>query len=266
MSISICKMVCVRGKSYYIPTLLKHAFRAAELLNSIASQHPGYGSDTDVDSPMSDVDGQAQPRSSSAKDPLEARLEARERHKYLLAKTYFDCREYDRCAAVFLPPTLPRGHTPSSPAQSTKSQSKGKAKVTTPVKGTKAAPPDDVLLGLSQKSLFLALYAKYMSGEKRKDEESEMILGPADGGVTMNRELGILSSILEDWLSNSKRRGGQSQGWLEYLYGIVLAKGKNEAAAIAWFIKSVHLYPYNWGAWQELSGILGTVEEVRFDI
>jgi anaphase-promoting complex subunit 8 len=30
---------------------------------------------------------------------------------------------------------------------------------------------------LSQKSLFLALYAKYLAGEKRKEEETEMVLG-----------------------------------------------------------------------------------------
>jgi len=52
------------------------------------------------------------------------------------------------------------------------------------------------------------------------------------------------------------------QGWLEYLHGIVLAKGKNFEEAKKWFIKSVHAYSFNWGAWLELGLLLGTIDEV----
>lgn len=118
------------------------------------------------------------------------------------------------------------------------------------------------MFGLSQKSLFLALYARYIAGEKRKDEESEMILGPQDGGVTMNKELTGISTVLEEWFAISPEEGRQPQGWLEYLYGIVLVKGKSEHMAIEWFIRSVNCYPYIWGVWQEMSSILNTTEEV----
>jgi anaphase-promoting complex subunit 8 len=210
---------------------------------------------------MSDAPPPQTPVRTPPKDRIEAQLEAREIHKFLLAKTYFDCREYERCAAVFLPGTLPKGSINTSSPQSAKAKSaaKGKAKAGTP---TKAKFPLESISGLSQKALFLALYAKYISGEKRKDEESEMILGPQDGGVTMNKELNGISTILEEWFSSLASNGRQGQGWLEYLYGIVLAKGKNEKQAKQWFIRSVHLYPYNWGAWQELSSLFGTVEEV----
>ena len=65
--------------------------------------------DTDPDSPMGLADVQVPPQNPylRVQDPLEATLEAQEAHKYLLAKSYFDTREYDRCAAVFLPPTIP---------------------------------------------------------------------------------------------------------------------------------------------------------------
>jgi anaphase-promoting complex subunit 8 len=43
----------------------------------------------------------------------------------------------------------------------------------------------------------LALYAKFMAGEKRKDEDSEMILGPADGGSTANAQLGSITKGLQ---------------------------------------------------------------------
>ena len=193
-------------------------------------------------------------------DPLEAQLEAKEQSRYLLAKTLFDCREFDRCAAVFLPQTLPQAPiAPSSPSGQRKTPvAKGKARQSG---STNDLRPMN-LSKISQKSLFLALYAKYMSGEKRKDEDSEMILGPADGGMTINKELNGVSSVLEQWFtaSDEKREG---QGWLEYLYGVVLSKGKNEELAKQWLLKSVHLYPYNWGAWQELGSLVGTTEEVR---
>ena len=115
---------------------------------------------------------------------------------------------------------------------------------------------------LSHKALFLALYAKYLAGEKRKDEESEMILGPADGGVTVNKELTELISILGDWLDQREAKKLNGGGWLEYLYGILLAKNKNEDLAKEFFLKSVHIYPFNWGAWQELSNLLNNPEEV----
>lgn len=195
---------------------------------------------------------------SPAQDSAELRLEARESYKYLLAKTYFDCREFDRCAAVFLPSTLPKAPPASSSPTKPTHSGKAKAKVSRKPSGVL-----DSLRGLSQKSLFLALYAKYMAGEKRMNEESEMILGPQDGGVTMNKELPTITAILEEWFHELPSSGRQSQGWLEYLYGIVLAKGKNEKQAIDYLIQSVKLYEYNWGAWQELAGLLGTKEEVR---
>ncbi|KAF1847748.1 cell division cycle protein-like protein 23 [Cucurbitaria berberidis CBS 394.84] len=233
---------------------------AAELLNALPSADDN-GSDTDVDSPMSDA---PQPHTPNfvPKDPTEARLEAREAHKFLLAKTYFDCREFDRCAAVFLPSALPKGpaHAASTPTSKAKQATKGKAKIGTP---TKPKFSSDSISGLSQKSLFIALYAKYVAGEKRMNEDSEMILGPQDGGVTMNKELPGVSAVLEEWFRDLPSSGRQPQGWLEYLYGIVLAKGKNEKLAMDYLIKSVHQYTYNWGAWQELQGLLSTIEELN---
>lgn len=91
-----------------------------------------------------------------------------------------------------------------------------------------------------------------------------MILGPTDGEVTSNKELTNISGILEDYLNskgglNSKE---PSQGFLEYLYGIVLLKGKSDHLARAWLIRSVNLNPWNWGAWRELADMLESAEEV----
>lgn len=117
---------------------------------------------------------------------------------------------------------------------------------------------------LSQKSLFLALYAKYLAGEKRKNEDTEMVLGPADGGMTVNRELPDLARGLEGWLTERRSKGleDSGQGWLEYLYGVILLRGRNEDEAKKWLIQSVHLNPFHWGAWQELNDLLGSTEDV----
>ena len=205
--------------------------------------------DTNIQSPQINQSG-----STSNLSRQEIQLETRERHKYLLAQSYFNCKEFDRCAAVFLPGVVPHRPAPSASPSKSKSLNKGKSRL---IPNDKSAETSD----LSQKSLFLALYAKYISGEKLKDEESEMILGPHDGGVAVNKELVGISQTLETWFSKHPNPT-ESQGWLEYLYGIVLAKGKNEEDAKRWLIRSIHNYPYNWGAWQELSYLIESAEEL----
>jgi anaphase-promoting complex subunit 8 len=118
---------------------------------------------------------------------------------------------------------------------------------------------------ISQKSLFLALYARYMSGEKRKLEDSETILGPADGPVTSNKELPEISATLETYFNarGGLEDKGNSQGWLDYLYGVALMKSKSENLAKQWLLRSVDINPYNWAAWQELASSIGSLEELQ---
>ncbi|EEH05263.1 cell division cycle protein [Histoplasma capsulatum G186AR] len=250
--------------------LYQSAKWAAEMLDSLVSfDDIDDGADTDPDSPM-EITSLSPPNPFlQTQDPEEAALEARESNKYILAKSYFDTREYDRCSAVFLPPST--SAIPLAPISSNKKSNapvtpkKAKGKSTSFGGSTSNATSQSPLPRLSQKSLFLALYAKYLAGEKRKAEETEMVLGPADGGMTVNRELSGLAQRLEWWFSDRKARGleGQGQGWLEYLYGVILLKGKNEEEAKTWLIRSVHLYPFHWGAWQELNDLLANTEDLK---
>jgi anaphase-promoting complex subunit 8 len=235
-----------------ISTSPNKSTRAAELLNAFPDSDLDLDAsfDTEPNSPNPEVDQWSNYQFSQ--DPHEARLERREYPKFLMAKSFFDCREFDRCAATLLPSLVPQ--QPIN-RDATSAATKTKSNPTNPLPG---------LPQLSQRSLFLALYAKYMAGEKRKEEDSEMILGPTDGSVTLNKELSRISGMLDDFLS---ARGGlqsthESQGFLEYLYGVVLLKGKNEALAKSWLLKSVNHYPWNWGAWQELADLLSSAEEV----
>lgn len=206
--------------------------------------------------------------STSYNDPQEAALEAKEAPKYLLAKSFFDTREYDRCAGVFLPQPIPAG------GLAVYEKSKGRTPLATPLKAKgkgKSArdAPQSPYPKLSQKSLFLALYARYIAGEKRKDEESEMVLGPADGGQTTNRELPALARGLEAYFLYQETLGfyeKRSQGWLEYLYGVVLVKTKQEALAQQWLHRAVLQNPYHWGAWEELASLLSSIDDLYFHV
>ncbi|KAG9570379.1 TPR-like protein, partial [Aureobasidium melanogenum] len=182
--------------------LYRSAKWAAELLNAFPDSDLDLDStyDTEPNSPNGQDDSWSTFQFSQ--DSHEARLERREYPKFLMAKSFFDCREFDRCAATLLPSLVPQQPVTRN--------------ATNPAANPKSKPPVSLpgLPQLSQRSLFLALYAKYMAGEKRKEEDSEMILGPTDGSVTLNKELSRISSILDEYLS---ARGGlqsthESQG------------------------------------------------------
>ena len=143
-------------------------------------------------------------------------------------------------------------------------------------------PSENSLPVLSQKSLFLALYAKVISGEKVKDEDTEMIMGPLDLGSVINKQLLIVSRFLERWFAERKSEDHEltpSQGFLEYLYvasrllpfnanndcryGMVLVKEKNEDAALEYLMQSVHIFPWNWGCWLEITNLVARVEQLN---
>ncbi|KAM7202746.1 anaphase-promoting complex subunit 8 [Naviculisporaceae sp. PSN 640] len=191
-------------------------------------------------------------------DPQEAALEAREFDKYLLAKAFFENREFDRCAAVFLPESLLANVMSAKQPEAITPKGKGKA--------GPSFSSEELLPALSQRSLFLALYAKVLSGEKTKDEETEMIMGPQDLGTVINKQLLVVSRFLERWFverQSGTRHMSPSQGFLEYLYGMVLAKEKNEEAALSYLMDSVHLFPWNWGCWLEISNLITRVEQLN---
>jgi len=48
-------------------------------------------------------------------------------------------------------------------------------------------------------------------------------------------------------------------------YGMVLAKEKNEELALYWLVRSVHLFPMNWGCWLEMTSLITRVEDVSYE-
>lgn len=188
--------------------------RAAELLNALPE--PDHTDDAPTDGEPQLVS----PIYTPNQDPEEAALEARELSRYLLAKSLFDCKEFDRCAAVFLPDSLLSSVLATksdNPIAASTATGKARAKPAVLRQSGTAVP----LPKLSQKSLFLALYAKFMSGEKRKNEDSEMVMGPQDLGTVVNKQLLVVGRFLSAWFEERTTEDDEvmgSQGWLEYLY------------------------------------------------
>ncbi|KAL1836702.1 hypothetical protein VTJ49DRAFT_4747 [Mycothermus thermophilus] len=236
--------------------LYQSARWAAELLDALP--------EPDLDSHMSEdvSEPTVHPAFAPNPDPAEAALEAHELSRYLLAKSFFDCKEFERCAAVFLPEPLLASLLGTDPADVAPSKGKAKGKA----RAVPAVSSDYALPELSQKSLFLALYAKIIAGEKHKDEEAEMIMGPQDSGAVVNKQLVVVSRFLARWFAERKADDADyppSQGFLEYLYGMVLAKEKNDNLALDYLMQSVHLFPWNWGAWQEITNLISRVEQLN---
>lgn len=254
------------NQMYLVSPSLTKTNRAAELLDSLPDTMPEHDRVDIINTPRGYMPAILTPNP----DESEAQLEARELNKYLLAKSFFDCREFDRCTAVFLPDSLLSSIlAPSDDESPHGSQGKGK-EAAYPGKSASASSSSSsssVLPELSQKSLFLALYAKMLSGEKRKDEDSEMVMGPQDLGTVSNKQLPLLNRYLKSWFAQRQTSPDDishegSQGWLEYLYGMVLAKEKNTDEALTWFLRSVHLFPMNWGCWLEMTAATNKVEMV----
>ncbi|KAI1277194.1 cell division cycle protein-like protein 23 [Xylaria sp. FL0933] len=196
---------------------------AAELLNSLPVD------DQDATSLCNSVPFRGL---GSRSDPAELLLERLETPRYLMAKAFFDCHEFQRCAETLLPANPPDISVTSCRMKS-------------------ARPPSKKI---SQRGLFLACYALLIQGEKQKAEDASQILSPSDTGTVTNKQLARIRSILEQWFALEKDNAsyGSSQGWLEYLYGMVLAKDQNYDLAKIWLLKSVSINPWNWGTWQEL--------------
>ncbi|KAK8038084.1 anaphase-promoting complex subunit 8 [Apiospora phragmitis] len=216
--------------------VVKCSERAAELLNAIPEPQAGFD----------DTSNGAYPAVVLAQntEPDEAVLEAREINKYLLAKSLFDCREFDRCAAVFLPDSMIATIVSTKEASTPKGKGKGKAPAS-----SARSPSAPTLPQISQ-----------------RNEDSEMVMGPQDLGACINKQLLPISRYLEAWFDACKTEDGEdtdSQGWLEYLYGMVLARQKNEELAIYWLGRSVHLFPMNWGCWLEMTSLISRVEDLN---
>ncbi|CAO3613242.1 unnamed protein product [Cunninghamella echinulata] len=99
---------------------------------------------------------------------------------------------------------------------------------------------------------FLRLYARYLLGEKQKEEQHYDVLSVNDNSLTENMELGSIHDELVEAYENDQ----PLDAFCFYLFGIVLRqRGENQTAAFM-LIESIKKYEFNWSAWKELSTLV----------
>ncbi|KAI8331382.1 anaphase promoting complex subunit 8 [Chlamydoabsidia padenii] len=106
-----------------------------------------------------------------------------------------------------------------------------------------------ILSGLDNPRLrFLRLYSRYLAGEKRKEEQSQDILGAGDNSLLENQELNSIYDELQ-----SAYDGKQTlDAFCLYLYGIILRKRGATDLAASILLESLKKYECNWSVWMEL--------------
>ncbi|XP_039629745.1 cell division cycle protein 23 homolog [Polypterus senegalus] len=103
----------------------------------------------------------------------------------------------------------------------------------------------------SQKAYFLYMYSRYLSGEKKKDDETVDSLGPLEKGQVKNESLRELRVEL-----SKKHKAKDLDGFGLYLYGVVLRKLDLFKEALDVFVEATHCLPLHWGAWLELCNLI----------
>lgn len=157
---------------------------------------------------------------------------------FLLARSYFDCKEFDRAAHALR-------DCSSGPA------------------------------------LFLKLYLRYVSIDKKHSEESDGFVSVTAGRAafvehshgednpdrktdTANGIAGRLGAIIlevEAHHANASASGAPPNPFLLYLVGLIYNKRKLHTLAQDYLLESVKHFPYNWGAWEELLASFATHDE-----
>ncbi|KAG8128397.1 hypothetical protein E2320_015257 [Naja naja] len=111
----------------------------------------------------------------------------------------------------------------------------------------------------SPKAYFLYMYSRYLSGEKKKDDETVDSLGPLEKGQVKNEVLRELRVEL-----SKKHKARELDGFGLYLYGVVLRKLDLVKEAIDVFVEATHILPLHWGAWLELCNLITDKETLKF--
>eukprot|EP00808_Paulinella_micropora_P028973 g4442.t1 len=125
----------------------------------------------------------------------------------LLAKTYFDLKQYRRVGFV--------------------------------LEGTS-----------SPRALFLKCYARFLAGERRKEEET-LERSESRTGLVVNKELPKLNQEL-----SPLRKAGKLDGFGLFLLGLVHKELDQKESAIEVLVESANLYPWNWSCWRALTALV----------
>ncbi len=191
--------------------------------------------------PLASISSSYNPSSSfrpAARPPIDERA--------LLAKAFFDLREYRRALWVLRAP----GATAMAAADSS---------------GMSVLIGVDPGTGVSDSSpliTFLRMYLVFLLGEKRKEEEMAEKSDPLLKAKVINRELSGLALALDAYCSAGRASEQGADPFCLYLQGIVHRELTNTEQAIVSLVESLNTYPCNWSAWQALAGLVTTKDQL----
>ncbi|CAL4081947.1 unnamed protein product, partial [Meganyctiphanes norvegica] len=107
---------------------------------------------------------------------------------------------------------------------------------------------------------FLHLYSRYLSGEKKKNDDIvDTLVTTEQHRSPYLKELHTeLSKIYTQQNSNSdsNRNNPALDAWLLWLYGVVLKRLDLSQQAVEVLCEALHLQPMHWGAWLELAALI----------
>ncbi|XP_006811611.1 cell division cycle protein 23 homolog [Saccoglossus kowalevskii] len=109
----------------------------------------------------------------------------------------------------------------------------------------------------SAKAYFLHMYARYMSGEKKRYDEMPDPLGPMEYSDIKTESLKTLRMELSQLHQHHKL-----DGYSAYLYGAVLKKLGLFKEAREVLIEAVNKTPLHWGGWLELSSLITDINMI----
>lgn len=156
--------------------------------------------------------------------------EKKDQFSFMLAKTYFSCKEYDRAA-----------HT---------------------LKDAKSG--NAVFLKLYSTYLSIDRRAAGDTDELMSvgPVKEEQVTGPEslrDLADALNGKLGTLVGEAEQYHTKE----GKPNSFLHYLVGLIYAKKKKFLLAQASLLQSLLIFPYNWSCWQELLTTFTSFDEAQ---
>lgn len=106
------------------------------------------------------------------------------------------------------------------------------------------------------KSRFLHYFAKYKGAEKKRFDLMNEV------NITIHKKAMLKFNELRDSLERSMDRK-KPDGWLLYVYGLVLYKFKLFESSIDVLVKAINLTPNNWSAWYMLSLLVDSRQQLN---
>ncbi|KAL1481809.1 hypothetical protein MTO96_034202 [Rhipicephalus appendiculatus] len=101
---------------------------------------------------------------------------------------------------------------------------------------------------------FLHYYARYLSDEKKRLDDTVEPITAADRGA---------SQELKDLQTELRALRHELDGFCLYIYGVVLKRLQLRQQAIDVFVEAVQAEPLHWGAWLELSSLVADCDHLR---